>query len=240
MPKLNTEWVVQPHGALDQIADGLWTVSGAIVMPIGNFPRRMTVIALKKSGSAIWSPISLNEKEMARIEALGPVRFLIVPNRAHRLDLHAWKRRYPDARIISPPSARNMVSQAAPVDATEDIIADPAISFQLLSGTKEDEFALLIARQDGTTLILNDILSNVRHPKGIGAKIMARLFGFGVKRPRTSRPVRRMFVDDPRSVATQFRNWAGISDLQRIVVSHGDVIEHAPAEALVRAAEDFE
>jgi hypothetical protein len=142
---------------------------------------------------------------MARIEALGPVRFLIVPNQAHRLDLKPWHVRYPAAQIIAPPSVSEAVAEAAPVDATDDVIRDPAITFQLVAGTEADEFALTVKRGDGTTLILNDILSSVRHPKGLGAQTMAHLLGFGVKRPRTSRPVRRMFVKEPAMLAQQFR-----------------------------------
>jgi len=41
----------------------------------------------------------------------------------------------------------------------------------------------------------------IRHPHGLGANIMARLFGFGVKRPRTSRLVQRMYVADGNAVA---------------------------------------
>jgi hypothetical protein len=130
--------------------------------------------------------------------------------------------------------------EAAPVDATTDIIGDPVIEFETVAGTKEDEFALIIRRADDTTLVLNDILSNVRHPKGLGAQILARLLGFGVRRPRTSRPVRFMFVKDPAALARQFRGWAAIPQLRRIIVSHGDIIDEAPREALIQAAADFE
>ena len=239
MPKLNETWKVQPHGDLVAVADGILTVEGSIVMPLGQFPRRMTVLALQGGGTAIWSAIPLREAEMARIEALGKVRFLIVPNQAHRLDLKAWKKRYPAAQVIAPPSARDAVKEAAPVDATDDIIRDPAIGFGLVAGTKDDEFALTIKRADGATLVINDILSNVRHPRGLGASILARLLGFGVQRPRTSRPVRRMFVEDPAALARQFRAWAAIPDLRRVIVSHGDVIDQAPRDALIRAAADF-
>ena len=126
------------------------------------------------------------------------------------------------------------------MDATTDIIGDPGIEFQTVAGTKEDEFALIIQRGGDKTLILNDILSNVRHPKGLGAQIMARLLGFGVKRPRTSRPVRLMFVKDPTALAKQFRAWAAMPQLRRIIVSHGDIIDQAPREALIQAAVDFE
>jgi hypothetical protein len=48
-----------------------------------------------------------------------------------------------------------------------------------------------------------------------------------------------MFVADPAALAGQFREWAAIPDLRRIIVSHGSIIDVAPAEALRRAAEDF-
>lgn len=239
MSKLNDQWVVHPHGQLEMVAEGILTVEGSITMPLGRFPRRMTVLTLAQGGTAIWSPISLDEAQMAKIDALGPVRFLIVPNQAHRLDLHAWTNRYPEARVIAPPSARGAVDEASTVHATGDVIHDPAICFQRVAGTRADEFALLVKRDDGTTLILNDILSNVRHPIGLGARIMARLLGFGVDRPRTSRPVRRMFVSDPARLAEQFRSWAGIQDLRRVIVSHGDVIDGRPAFALERVAADY-
>jgi hypothetical protein len=240
MSKLNDKWIVQPHDELRAVAEGILTVEGSIIMPLGRFPRRMTVLSLQSGGTAIWSPIPLNETEMAKIEALGPVRYLIIPNQAHRLDLKAWITRYPDAKVITAPSAQGAVSEAAAVWATHDVIQDPDIEFQLVAGTKSDEFALLVQRRDGTTLILNDILANVRHPVGIGAWFMARLLGFGVDRPRTARPVRRMFVSDPAKLAAQFRQWAALRGLQRIIVSHGDVIEGAAGATLERAAADFE
>src|SRR6187399_1799688 len=106
MAKLNVEWIVQPHGALVEVAEGILTVEGSIIMPLGRFPRRMTVLSLAAGGSAVWSAVPLNEKEMARIDALGPVRFIIVPNRGHRLDLRPWTRRYPRATVIAPPGGR--------------------------------------------------------------------------------------------------------------------------------------
>ncbi len=167
------------------------------------------------------------------------VKFLIVPNRGHRLDLHAWVARYPDAKVIAPPEGEAAVREAAPVTATHDIINDPAIHFELVPGMKADEFALTVTHRDGVTLILNDILAHVRHPEGVGAQIMARLFGFGVDRPRTSRFVRRMYVRDNEAVADKFRAWASIPSLRRIIVSHGDVITENPAAALKRAADDY-
>jgi hypothetical protein len=175
MSKLNEEWKVEPHGELIKIAEGIWSVEGVIKMPLGKFPRRMTVIALASGKLAIWSPISLGEAEMTKLDALGPVGFLIVPNAAHRLDLRSWKSRFPDALVVASRGAVAAVGEAAAVDATENVLADAAVAFEHVEGTKADEFALVARHDDGATLIINDILSSVSHPEGIGTHIMARL-----------------------------------------------------------------
>lgn len=239
MPRLNDRWTVQPHGPLEMVAEGIWSAEGSIAMPLGRFPRRMTIIVLASGGVAVWSPIPLDDAQMAKLDSLGPVRFLIVPNAGHRLDIRAWKARYPEAKVIAPPGAREAVAEVVPVDATDNILADPGVTLERVAGTKADEYAMIVTREDGATLIVNDILASVRHPHGLGANIMARLFGFGVKRPRTSRLVRRMYVADGKAVARQFRAWAEIEDLRRVIVSHVDIIADAPAEALRRAAADF-
>jgi hypothetical protein len=236
MPDVLQRWTVQPHGPLVEVDTGLLTVEGEIVMPLGRFPRRMSVVALAGGGTAIWSAIALREPEMRRLEALGEPRFLIVPNQGHRLDARIWKQRYPGLTVIAPPRGRDKIAEAVPVDATTDVLDDPDLALELVAGTKLDEFALHVRRPGGTTLILNDVIAHVRHPHGPGAWLMTRLFGFGAHGPRVSRPVRRLLVADPAALSQQLRGWAGLPDLRRVIVSHGDPIEADPAGALRRVA----
>jgi hypothetical protein len=240
MAKLNGDWVVQPHGKLVEVDDGVMTVQGSIVMPLGKFPRRMTVVSLNRGGTLIWSPISLGEKAMEHVLSAGPVRILVVPSRGHRLDLAAWKVRFPKAKVVAPPGTKSVVEEAAHVDSTRDTIRDSAIELSTFPGLKQNEFFLRLDRNDGVSLLINDMLANVRHPRGIGANVMARMFGFGVKRPRTPNIVRRSCVGDPPAVAAHFRSLAAIPRLRRIIPSHGDIIDRRPAEALLRVAEDYD
>jgi hypothetical protein len=208
-------------------------------MPLGNFPRRMTVVALSNHRAAVWSAIPLREPDMRRIEAVGDPAFLIVPGIAHRLDIKPWKQRYPQAKIVCPPGARHAVEQILPVDATSDVLDDPSARLETVPGVGAKEAALLVRRGGRVSLILNDVLANVRHPNGIGAHIMARLLGFGVARPKVPWLSRRMFVDDSKALAAAFRKWADDPALTRIVVSHGDVIDRAPRDVLARVAADL-
>ena len=237
MPKILTRWKVTPHGPLEQIDVDLLSVEGDMAMPFGHFPRRMTVIGLSGGRTAIWSAIALGEVEMARIEALGRPTFLIVPSDMHRLDARIWKARYPGISVIAPSGARAGVSEVVPVDATDDVLGDPAVRFKTVDGTGGHEAALLVRRPDGLTLIVNDVIGHVRHPHSLSVKLTVWLTGFGISGPRVPWPVKRKIVRDAEALAGQFRSWADEPELKRIIVSHGEPIMVDPAGALRKLAD---
>lgn len=239
MAKFNTEWTVGPHGPIEQIDNGIISVAGEIVMPLGRFPRRMTVVRLGDGRSAIWSAIALGEAAMAQLEAFGRPGFMIVPNAGHRTDAKIFKARYPDLIVVAPKGSAALVEEAVVVDATTDVLGDKDVSFVTVAGANEAESALIVRRASGVTLITNDIIGHVSHPHGLGAKIMARLFDYGVHEPAVPKTVRR-FIKDPKALAAQMRTWAAMPSLKRIIVSHVDPIEDDPAGVLTRLADELD
>jgi len=235
MAKFHDQWTVFPHGPVEKIDDGILSVDGEIQMPLGRFPRRMTVVRLRGRRTVIFSAVALHEPAMREIEKLGTPAFLVVPNGFHRTDARPFKQRYPGMKVICPPGAKKRVEEAVAVDATTDIFGDTSVEFVIVPGMDEGESALVVRRDGETTLVLNDIISNVRHPQGIGANIMARLFGFGVKGPRMAREVKWLFVKDKAALAAQLRQWAAIPNLRRIIPSHGEIIDD-PQPVLERVA----
>ena len=236
MAKLHDEWRVLPHGPLTEVELGLLTVVGQIPMPLGNFPRRMTVVALEEPGTAIFSPIPLRDEQMGRIERLGDPQYLVIPNGSHRLDLKPFHKRYPKAKIVTAPGAKSKVQEAAKPVQTSARLGDRA-ELITLAGCGEAELAMLVRSRNGVTLLTNDIIGNVAHPKSIGAKIMARLMGFGPK-PRITVPAKKFFIKDRAALADQLRGWAEVDGLQRIIPSHGDIIDR-PAALLRRLADSL-
>ncbi|HET7561957.1 MAG TPA: hypothetical protein VFJ87_06215 [Rhodanobacteraceae bacterium] len=239
MAKALEKWEVQHHGPLREVDEGILTVEGTIRMPLGNFPRRMTVVALAAGGTIIFSAIALGEADMRSIEAFGTPKFMVVPSAHHRLDAKVWKQRYPDIRVLAPAGARANVQDVVNVDATTDIFADAGVTFLTVGGTGEREAALLVTRSGDKTLVSNDVIAHVAHPDGLGAKVMARFMGFGVKRPQVPGVVQRVVVNDKHALAAQFREWSRDEDLRRIIVSHGDIIEQ-PRAVLASLAETLE
>ena len=169
MSRLHDEWKVDAHGPLEHLGDGVWTVAGEISMPLGHFPRRMTVVVLEGARLLVWSAIPMRDAAMAQLEALGDVAFLVVPGVAHRLDWRPWKRRYPGARVVCAPGAQEAVSQAAPVDATTNVFDDPTVDFQAVPGMEGDAKAPMIASVARVTLSCSD--SNQRSRIGRAAPV---------------------------------------------------------------------
>lgn len=231
MTKAKTTWQVRPHGDLVRLDDGILSVVGTIRMPLMELPRRMTVVRLGNGRLVVWSAIALAEAAMATLEATGRPAFLVVPNDHHRLDAAAWKARFPELQVVAPEGARDKVAEAVPVDTTAPSFGDPDVEFLTVPGTRDHEAALVVRRAGGTTLVLNDIVGNIRDEKGIGGWLLRRM-GFAGDEAHVPAPVQRMLVKDREALRLQLARWAEIETLRRIVVSHGDVIEDDPRAAL--------
>jgi hypothetical protein len=231
MTKVHDHWTVLPHGPVTSVDEGILTVTGAIHMPLVDLERRMTVVRLAGGGSVITSAIALEEAAMGQIEAWGSPRFLIVPGDAHRLDAKAYKQRYPALTVIAPEGARARVAQAVPVDATSADFGDPAVTMQTAAGTGGHEAALLVRRASGTTLILNDLIGNLRRKDGVEGWIL-HMLGYGSDAPVIPTATKMMLIKTKDELRGQLLEWAAIPDLKRILVSHGDPIESDPSGVL--------
>jgi hypothetical protein len=229
------EWTVLPHGKVTSIDDGIWTVVGNLPMPMGEFPRRMTVVRLADRRLIVFSAIALDDSEMRALDDWGPVSYLIVPNERHRKDARIWKDRYPNATVIAPPGARLDVEQVVPVDATTADFGDPDVRFVTVPGTDEREAALVVRRQAGTTLVVNELIWNVADQPGVGGWLF-RLVDFTGDEPKIPTFVALKSIKDKAALKSQLEEWQGLENLRRIVVSHGEIIDAAPLEVLRRLA----
>jgi hypothetical protein len=238
MPAPHLTWTVLPHGDLTPVDDGVLTVVGKIRMPMGHLDRRMTVVRLADGDLVIFSAIALEEEGMEQVEALGAPAFLIAPDAMHRLDIGIWKDRYPDARVIAPVGARDKVAEIAPVDEVFDF-GDPDVTLIDVAGTEQQELALEIRRADGLTLVLNDVVGNIRDARGLSGAFL-KLTKFAGDEPQVPRPVEMKMIKDKPALAAQFRAWAARPDLKRILVSHGEIIAEDPSGALNRLADSLD
>ena len=121
----------EPINTLKPVGENLWVADGPIVRMayLGTsipFPTRMAVARLANGGLFLWSPTEPDEGLRSEIDALGPVRHLVSPNKIHYAHVGAWKRAYPGATAWASPGARERAaSQGAEVSFDADLGDEP-------------------------------------------------------------------------------------------------------------------
>lgn len=231
MSGVHESWKVLPHGSVDVIDDGILTVTGQIQLPLVELERRMTVVRLDDGSTIIYSAIALDQAGMNQIEALGTPHYLVVPNDAHRLDAKIYKQRYPDLCVLAPPGACERVSKALYVDGTGADFGDPDVAWHVVAGSGGHEAALVVHRVSGTTIILGDLIGNMRRKGGFEGW-MLHVMGFGDDTPQVPAVEKLLMVKSKAQLRRQFLDWAEIPDLRRILMAHGEPIERDAAQVL--------
>ncbi len=225
------QWTVLPHGKLVQVDQDILTVVGEIPMPLMDLPRRMTVVRLASGRLVVFSAIALDEDEMAALEVYGRPGFLVVPSDKHRLDARIWKQRYPEIMVVTTEGARDKVEDTVLVDTVAPRFDDPNVQFVTVPGTRGREAALVVHTPAGTTLVLNDVVGNIRDAAGFGGWLL-QLAGFAGAQAQIPAVVKLAVIADTQALRAQLLQWAELPSLVRILVSHGAPIEHQPRQVL--------
>ena len=239
MAKPHSEWTVLPHGKLKRLDRNLLSVTGTMNMPpMGEVERRMTIVRLSDRRLIIYSAISLDELEMSALESYGTPAYLIVPGDIHRMDAKPWKDRYPALRVIAPAGARDKIQEIVPVDATEVDFGDPDVRFMTMPGTGDSEAVLVVQTPSGTTVVLNDLIFDLANRPGLSGWLF-KAIGMTGNEPHVPFPVKLKEVKDKQAVSAQLERWARMPNLERVIISHGDIIAEAPGAVLDRIATEL-
>jgi hypothetical protein len=237
MAKAHTTWKVLEHGPLEQWADNLWRVEGAL--PGISLRRTMTVVRRANGSLLLHSPIALDPERLGQLEALGEVAAIVVPNAGHRLDAPAYKARYPNAHVFCPTAARSKVAEVVGVDGTYDDYADDGVvRFEHLDGVGMGEGALFVKSADGVSIVLNDAVMNMDKKKDILGYVFTTLLG-SAPGPRVSRLGRLVYVKDQGALRRHLERLADTPDLVRLIVSHEKVSSGPAAAAALREAATY-
>lgn len=232
MTKSFPSWTVLEHGPLRQLQDNLHYVDGALRgMPLR---RCMNVAHMASGGLVIHNAVALDEATMAKLDALGPVEYILVPSGLHRLDAPNFHKRYPEARILCPSGARKKVEAVVPVDGDyEDFPKDADVQLHTLEGLKGAEGVMLVRSGAELSMVFNDVLFNVSRESGGFLLWMLGATGG----PKVEWLVRFLYVKNKSALRADLERLARLDGLCRLVPGHGDIIEDNAAEALRFAAQ---
>ncbi|MGE0868049.1 MAG: hypothetical protein AB7P03_05800 [Kofleriaceae bacterium] len=234
MASANTTWKVLPHQPIEKLCDRMWRVEGELGM--AGMKRVMTVVQRADDQLIIHNAIALGDAEMAEIDAWGKVAMIAVPNGYHRMDARVFADRYPAAEIVCPKGSRARVEKVVKVARTYDEIpSDEVVTFEHVDGTKQREGVMIVRANDGTSVVINDVVLNMPHGSGFHGFVI-RYVTASSGGPRVSRLSRIAFVSDTAALRGHLERLAGLPDLRRVIVSHHVVIDDNPAAVLREVA----
>ena len=192
---------------------------------------RMTVIRLADGSLLLHSPVALDASLCAELDAVGRVRFVVAPNRVHHLYAGRVADRYPDARLWVAPGLERKRPDLTFVAVLGD---DAPIAWrgqveQVFFRGRPYENEVVFFHRASRTLVLCDLAFNFGPRAAAPTRWLMRLLrSYGRFGPSTLDP---WLIRDRTAARTSLERilaW----DFDRVVVAHGDVLEHGGRDAL--------
>jgi hypothetical protein len=216
------------------LAPGLWIFDQPdFTARFAKIGTRMTVIKLGSGGLFLHSPTKLDEETRRALYALGEVRAVIAPSRAHHMFVGDYIRTWPDAKLYGPPGLVGDIPDfRARIGARRDLKLDGVLGDEpqsewageidqhLFKGATVLNEVVFFHRATRSA-IFTDLVFNV--PADFqDARIFYTIVGgrghFGPHR------LIRLAIRDrkaARESVAKILAW----DFDRVIVTHGDVLE---------------
>jgi Domain of unknown function (DUF4336) len=222
----------EPINTLKPVGEHLWVVDGPIVrmvFPGGSmpFPTRMVVLRLTNGDLFLWSPTEPDDGLRAEIDALGPVRHLVSPNKIHYAHIATWKRAYPGAKAWASPGVRERAaSQRVDVSFDADLgdLPEEAWSEDLdqlvFRGSRFME-EVVFFHPKTRTLILADLIENFEAEKVGGFHgWLVRLGGAADPDGKAPIDLRLSFLGRKKEARSAFERMVAWKP-ERVIMAHG-------------------
>jgi hypothetical protein len=219
--------------ALVELAPDLWIAPRPLRAAFLDIGTCMTVVRLPDGGVFLHSPVPTDGPTCAAVDAIGPVRAIVAPNRVHHFYAGDWKRAHPGARLLGAPglaAKRKDLAFDGELGDGADVSYAGAIDQLVVRGAPFlSEVAFL--HRASRTLLLTDLAFHPTPASRRGARIWCRLTRTGAFGPNA---VVRLCIRDRKAFRASIDRvlaW----DFDRVTVTHGEPLETGGREALRRA-----
>jgi hypothetical protein len=222
---------------LDAFGPSLYVAEGPTVSFYGfPYPTRMGVARLEDGGAWVWSPIALTPGLAEAVEAVGPVRHIVSPNKIHHLFLAEWARRWPQARLWAPPGLPSRRSDLH-FDASLDDEPDSAWAAEIDQVVFRGSFAMeevVFFHRPSRTLIVGDLIQRHDPAAMTGCRgMLMRVDGLVGEHGSTPREWRASFLRRGPARAARARALAWRPE--RLLIAHGACAQRDAARIVEQA-----
>ena len=221
----------------EEFGPSLWVADGPTVSFYGfPYPTRMAVARLSDGSAWVWSPVALTDALVKAVNAIGPVRHIVSPNKIHHIFLSEWREHWPEALMYAPPGLAERKPELS-FDAELGGAPDPAwaddIDQVVFRGSLFMEEVVFLHRASRTAIIC-DLIQ--RHPEATmtGWKgMLMRLDSLVGEHGSTPREWRASFVR--RAKARQAREKVLGWKPERLLIAHGECAQSGATEIIGNA-----
>ena len=222
---------------LHEFGASLFIAEGPTVSFYGfPYPTRMAVIRLSDGSAWVWSPVALNDELADAVESVGPVRFIVSPNKIHHLFLAEWAGRWPDARLYAPPGLAKKKPELRFDDELGDE-ADPAWATDMdqviFHGSVAMEEVVFFHRQSRCAIVC-DLIQRHSEAEMTGWKgRLMRLDSLVGEHGSTPREWRASFLrrGPARAAREKVLSW----NPERLLIAHGKCAQSGARETIARS-----
>lgn len=223
--------MLEPFGPSLHVADGP-TVS-FFGFP---YPTRMAVARLSDGSVWIWSPIALTRELADQVQSIGPVRYIVSPNKLHHLFLQAWAEHWPEAWLYAPPGLARK-KPALRVHAEIDDRPVPSWEADIDQVVFRGSFAMAevaFFHRASRTAIIGDLIQRFsgEHLSGWKGMVM-QLGGLAGERGSTPRDWRASFLrhGPARTALRKVLEW----NPERLLIAHGSCAQTGATNIIAAA-----
>lgn len=209
---------------IEEFGQSLYLANGPAVSFFGfPYPTRMAVARLSSGQLWIWSPIELTGELAEAIDAIGPVGYIVSPNKLHHLFLRQWIERWPRALLFAPPGlARRKPDLHFDRELGDDAESEWAtdIDQTIFRGSFALEEVVFFHRASRTA-IFGDLIQRFPPDYLKGWKgLLLRLDGLTGEHGSTPREWRASFLNRtrPRAARRKVLDW----EPRQLLIAHGE------------------
>jgi len=216
------------------VADRIWSLERPVWFSGARLRARTTVVRLDDGSLLIHTPAPPTDALAQELRALGPVRWLVVPNCGHHLGAPAAAARFSEATLVGPASAlrRNPLLRLD-LDLHDGKFGELVPEFELLplAGVPFWDETVLYHRPT-QTLLGADIVCSAGVNDHFTWRFGARITGC-YERVRVPPDARKKLED--KAAAARSLHAMLQRPAERLIIGHGDVIEEGCRDHLADA-----
>lgn len=210
-----------PHGAITEVASGVYCVRGAFRMGPGvQVGRTMTVID-DGDGLAVFNAVRLDEAGQAKLDELGEVKHLVKLSDSHGIDEPFYADRYKPTLWSLPGAKLDELAAGEGLTGEGPIKGGVVVDYGQTVGWRESAYWVPAG---GGTLVTCDAVQNCEDTEfaSLGGKMMTAVMGFkgGVVVP----PMWRRFQKLSGSALSDTLNGLTKLSFENLVTGHGPAV----------------